>query len=104
MIGTNRDLIAMRAVIDHEIFALALRKSAMGRRDSANEIDRRLSALARERVALCAAIVNRRRESAKNIVVLASWLSGYGALDNIALDAGRRRRAVDADQGDAAVP
>lgn len=91
MIGTNRDLIAMREAVDYEILKLTSLKGAAGRREEIDYIDRQLCALSRERVALCAAIVNRRLEAAKEVVGLARWVSGGGALDNAALVRGAGR-------------
>ena len=91
MIGTDRDLIAMREAVDYEILKLTSLKRAAGRREEIDYIDRQLCSLSRERVALCAAIVNRRLEATKDVVVLARWVSGGGALDSAALVRGAGR-------------
>jgi len=85
MIGTNRDLIAMREAIEYEIFRLKALKSMPSRVADAAFIDRQLVSLSREQVALCAAIVNRRIEASKGVVMFSRWASGNGALDNTSL-------------------
>ena len=88
MISTNRALNTMRDKLDTEISRMnALRGWLPSSRDAAF-IDRRLASLARQRVALCAAIVNRRTEAAKNVVVFSRWANGYGALDEVMLVSG----------------
>lgn len=89
MIGTNRDLLAMRQAVDHEIFRLTMVKA--GRRADAGQIDLHLAALSRERLALCAAMVNRRAEAAKGVVELQRWVFGCGALNRVALLRGAGR-------------
>ena len=89
MIGTNRDLVAMRQAIEHEIMKLAMVKA--GQRADTDIIDRDLAALYRERMALCAAMVNRRAEAAIDVVELQRWLHRYGALNRMALLRGAGR-------------
>ena len=83
MIGTNRDLAAMREAIDYELLRLTtlgrMRLNPTGSDDVAFEIAK----LQRERLALCSAIVNRRTEAARPIVSFARWTSGNGALDTL---------------------
>ncbi len=76
MIGTNRDLARIRERLDLEI----LRFGAMAK--SAPEqawIGNRLTHLSRQRLAICAALVNRRAEASKNVVNFSRWASGNGA-------------------------
>jgi len=83
MIGTNRDLAAMRDAVEYELSRLRALKSLPGREADAAFIDRQISALSRERIALTAAIVNRRAEAAKDVVVFSRWVSGNGVLDRV---------------------
>ena len=90
MIGTNRDLIALRDVLEHEI--VRLQQLAMAR-PAPDWVERRLSLLARHRHSLCAVLVSRRSEAANKVVVLSRWFTGNGALRS-APPAGRSRHAV----------
>jgi hypothetical protein len=77
MIGTNRDLIAMREILDHEILRLQLLALTP---PAPSWVRQRLALLARQRVSLCAALTNRRTEAANKVVVFSRWVSGDGAL------------------------
>jgi len=83
MIGTNRDLAAIREIVDGEIDRL--RHVAAGTRDNGG-IKRELNVLYRQRLAVCAALVNRRIEASNRIVNFSRWVSGNGALDVVAGD------------------
>ncbi len=83
MIITNRDLNAMRDELDRELFRLQALKSMPNRRTETERIERQIGLLPRSRVAVCAAIVNRRIEASQHIVSLSRWTSGNGALDCI---------------------
>jgi hypothetical protein len=85
MIGTNRDLRAMREALEYELFRLQAVKNLPGCVTGAGFIDRQIASLNRERAALCVAIVNRQIEASKDVVVFSRWASGNGALDTIAL-------------------
>ena len=85
MIGTNRDLSAMRAAVEYEISKLKMLRTAEGRRADVDYIDRQLISLSRERLVLSAAIVSRQAEAAKDVVAFARWVSGDGALDRVTL-------------------
>jgi hypothetical protein len=96
MIGTNRDLLAMQQILDREI--LGMQDSAS--RDQSTSVGRELVLLCRLRIAVCAALVNRRLEASKNVVVFSRWVSGNGALgdgdlgrirDNVESECRRRR-------------
>lgn len=77
MIGTNRDLTAMRQLLDFEIRKFgAMAKATPGQ----DWIQKRLDSLCRQRLAVCAALVNRRAEAAKRVVDFSRWTSGNGAL------------------------
>lgn len=80
----------MREAIDYELLRLTslakLGLDAAGAGGVAFEIAR----LRRERIALCAAIANRRTEAARTVVSFARWASGDGALDMLFLPRGRR--------------
>jgi hypothetical protein len=81
MIGTDRDLAKMREAIDYELFRLiTLRKMPLGT-TGVDEIAVEIAKLHRERVALCAAIANRRAEASRSVVSFARWANGNGALD-----------------------
>lgn len=80
MIGTNRELMAIQLLLDSEIAALCkLRDSKSCQR----WVSSRLLTLQRERIAICATLVNRRIEAAKPVVDLACWFNGSGALKAI---------------------
>ena len=85
MIGTNRELSAMRKSLEFELFTLRALKNMPGRAADAVLVDRQIASLHRERVVLCAAIVNRRIEASKDVVEFSRWASGNGALNNISL-------------------
>ena len=77
MIGTNRDLREIRHLLDHEILRLReLAADAPG----LDWVDRRLELMCRQRISVCAALVNRRIEAANRVVVFSRWVSGNGAL------------------------
>ena len=78
---TNRELIAARDVLEAEIFRLKRLQRMPGRAADATRIREQITELNRDRVALCAAIVHRRFEASKEVVSLARWVSGNGALD-----------------------
>ena len=78
MIGTNRDLAAIKQTLHREIDGLQY--LAVGMRDTA-WIERELSLLYRQRLAVCAPLVNRRIEASNKIVNFPRWASGNGALD-----------------------
>lgn len=83
MIGTDRDLAQMREAIDYELLRLTiLRKMPLGL-TGIDDLDFEIIRLRRERIALCAAVVNRRMEAKKPIVSFARWASGNGALDSL---------------------
>jgi hypothetical protein len=99
MIGTNRDLTAMQELLDRDI--LRLKRMASGGAEP-GLLDRRLEALCRQRIAVCAALVNRRIEASNTVVVFARWVSGNGALgggdtgdnrETMPLGAGRRSQS-----------
>jgi low affinity Fe/Cu permease len=77
MIGTNRDLAAMQKLLDREI--LQLKRLASGGAKP-GLLEHRVASLCRQRVAVCAALVNRRIEASNKVVVFARWVSGNGAL------------------------
>jgi hypothetical protein len=83
--ATNRDLAAMRQVIESELYRLTMlgKMSALsGDTPIATEIAR----LQRERVAPCAAIVRRRAEASRQVVSFSRWISGDAALNSVRLD------------------
>jgi len=94
MIGTNRDLALMQDLLDREI--LMLRTMAKGGVEGV-WLDHRLAALYRQRVSVCAALVNRRIEASNKVVVFARWVSGNGALG--AADAGCDRQTMPPGEG-----
>jgi hypothetical protein len=77
LIGTNRDLAERQELLDREILRLQ-RVASDGA--APGLLDRRLVALCRQRIAVCAALVNRRIEASNKVVVLSRWVSGNGAL------------------------
>ncbi|HEV2188948.1 MAG TPA: hypothetical protein VGR70_17195 [Stellaceae bacterium] len=83
MIGTNRDLCAMREALEYELFRLQALKNLPGRAADATYIDRQIVSLTRERASLSAAIVNRRIEASKTVVEFSRWADGNGALENL---------------------
>ena len=80
MIGTNRDLAAIEQIVHQEIDRL--QHLAGGTRDTA-KVERALSVLYRQHLAICTALVNRRIEASNKIVSFSRWVSGNGALDPI---------------------
>ena len=89
MIATNRDLSAMRDAIEHEIVRLKAPQNMPLRVAEAEFIDQQIASLNRERVALCAVIVNRRIEASRDVVIFSRWVSCNGAFDNIVSRTGR---------------
>jgi low affinity Fe/Cu permease len=77
MIGTNRDLVQMQQILDREIFRL--NRLAGGPRGPGG-IETRLARMCRQRISICAALVNRRIEAANKVVEFSRWVSGNGAL------------------------
>ncbi len=77
MIGSNRDLAEMQRILDREI--LRLSGLTRGRRGT-GRIENRLALMCRQRIAICAALVNRRIEAANKVVLFSRWVSGNGAL------------------------
>jgi hypothetical protein len=77
---TNRDLAMMRELIDYEMLRLTLLRNMPMHAPRAAEIAEEISKLRRERIALCAAIINRRAEASRSVVSLSRWASGNGAL------------------------
>ncbi len=77
MIGTNRDLAIMQQLLDHEILRLHGLPSGMAK---PAWINRRLASLCHQRIAICAARVNRRMEASKRVVEFSRWVNGDGAL------------------------
>jgi hypothetical protein len=77
MIGTNRDLVQMQQILDREISRL--NRLAGGARDT-ERIETRLATMCRQRISVCAALVNRRIEAANKVVEFSRWVSGNGAL------------------------
>jgi hypothetical protein len=82
MIGTNRDLAAIKQIVHAEIDRL--QRMAAGTRDTAR-IGRELKVLYRQRLAVAAALVNRRIEASNKIVDFSRWVSGNGAIGLIAM-------------------
>jgi len=81
MIGTNRDLAAMRNAIENELMAMKLlRRMQYGVAGTA-AIDRKLASLMQKHAALCVAMASRRIEASQDVVVFSRWVSGNGALD-----------------------
>jgi hypothetical protein len=77
MIGTNQDLVEMQQILDREI--LRLNRLTSGTRGP-GWIENRLELLCRQRISVCAALVNRRVEAANPVVEFSRWVSGNGAL------------------------
>ncbi len=94
MIGTNRDLREMGHILDHEIVRLqqlAVETTAPG------WVHRRLALACRQRISVCAALVNRRTEAANKVIDFARWVSGGGALGGYGVrPAAPRRRVISA--------
>jgi low affinity Fe/Cu permease len=95
MIGTNRDLAAMQELLDREILRLKRMPSSA---PEGTWIEGRLSSVCRQRIAVCAALVNRRIEASNKVVVFSRWVSGNGALgggdrETMALGEGWRRQS-----------
>ena len=77
MIGTNQDLVEMQQILDREI--LRFNRLTAGTRGP-GWIENRLDLLCRQRISVCAALVNRRIEAANQVVEFSRWVSGNGAL------------------------
>jgi len=77
MIGTNQDLVEMQQILDREI--ARLNRLTAGTRGP-GWIENRLELLYRQRISVCAALVNRRIEAANQVVEFSRWVSGNGAL------------------------
>jgi hypothetical protein len=77
MIGTNRDLVEMQQILDREIFRL---NHLAGGPRGPGGIEIRLAMMCRQRISVCAALVNRRIEAANKVVEFSRWVSGNGAL------------------------
>lgn len=77
MIGTNLDLASMQELLDREILLL---HRVLSNTPEPTLIEARLSSLGRQRIAVCAALVARRIEASKKVVVFSDWVSGNGAL------------------------
>ena len=77
MIGTNQDLVEMQRILDREI--LRLHRLTSGTRGPA-WIENRLELLCRQRISVCAALINRRLIAANQVVEFSRWVSGNGAL------------------------
>src|SRR4249920_1621766 len=91
MIGTNQDLVEMQQILDLEI--LRLSRLTVGTRGP-GWIENRLELLCRQRISVCAALVNRRIEAANQVVEFSRWVSGNGVLGGAA---GKPDRANAAD-------
>jgi hypothetical protein len=91
MIGTNRDLIEIRRLLDREIHRLQELAADM---PSPGWVDRRLETMCRQRISVCAALVNRRMEAANEVVVFARWVSGNGALGAFAGEPARAAAGI----------
>ncbi len=79
MIGTNRDLVEMQQTLDREILRL---NHLAGGTSGPRWIETRLALMCRQRISVCAALVNRRIEAANKVVLFSRWVSGNGALGN----------------------
>ncbi len=77
MIGTNRDLLQVELLLDGEIRRL---KRLAADRAAPNWVHRRLALMCRQRISVCATLVNRRIEAARPVVDVSRWVSGNGAL------------------------
>jgi hypothetical protein len=92
--GTNRDLAAMQGFLDREI--LRLKRLASGGTEP-GLLDRRFASLCRQRIAVCAALVNRRIEASNKVVIFSRWVSGNGALGDA--DTGANRQTMPLGEG-----
>ena len=88
MIGTNRDLKSMQRILDWRITEL---KQLADDAPEQNWISDRLAFLSRQRIAVCATLVNRRIEAARHVVDLSRWFNGNGALFVLAEPTGCQR-------------
>jgi hypothetical protein len=79
---TNRELVALRDGLEAEIFRLKTLRRLPGRAADATRISEQIADLNRERLALCAAIVQRRFEASRDVVSFARWVTGNGAVDD----------------------
>jgi hypothetical protein len=77
VIGTNRDLKSIQRILDCKIIELRQLSNAAPEQ---RWISDRLATLGRQRIAISAALVNRRIEAAKTVVELSRWFDGNGAL------------------------
>jgi hypothetical protein len=77
VIGANRDLKSMQRILECRIIEL---KQLAGDAPARDWITDRLAVLSRQRIAVCATLVNRRIEAARPIVDLSRWFNGNGAL------------------------
>jgi hypothetical protein len=89
MIGTNYDLAAMRESLGHELLRLTMLPTMSVPTPHAIEIAWEIAKLQRERIAICAIIVDRRIVASRPMVSFGRWASGNGALDAL-WRAGRR--------------
>ena len=92
MIGTNQDLVEMQQILDREI--LRLNRLTAGTRGP-GWIENRLALLCRQRIAVCAALINRRLEAANPVVEFSRWVSGNGALGGAGGEPDRAKAADD---------
>jgi hypothetical protein len=96
MIGTNRDLVEMQQILDREILRL---NDLSGGTSGPGGIEQRLALMCRQRISVCAALVNRRIEAANKVVEFSRWVSGNGALGRLdgELNRAHNRAGPDAD-------
>lgn len=79
---TDRELTAVRNMLDAEMFRLKSLQHMPGRAADVRWLSEKIAELNHDRVALCAAIVHRRFEAAKDVVSFSRWVSGDGAIDS----------------------
>ena len=92
MIGTNQDLVEMQQILDREI--TRLNRLTAGTRGP-GWFENRLGLLCRQRISVCAALVNRRIEAANKVVEFSRWVSGNGALGSAVGEPDRAKAADD---------
>ena len=92
MIGTNQDLVEMQQILDREI--LRLNRLTAGTRGP-GWIENRLELLCRQRISVCAALINRRVIAANQVVEFSRWVSGNGALGGAGGEPDRARATDD---------
>jgi hypothetical protein len=80
VIGTNRDLEALRRSLDCEFAALS---RLAGRAPDQTWISHRLLAIMRQRIVISATLANRRAEAARQVVDFSRWFNGNGELDDL---------------------